>query len=132
MREDVRLEVGGLRELLVAVIEGADVGPVARVDAHVGPQVEVEREPLAAALERALERLFARVHQLVALQLRGLDEGLAALGAHVDARAVRVEVLAHRGVVSEHLGAALVRARDRAGDLVAGAALRLDPGRLKR
>ena len=128
MREDVRLEIGGLRELLVAVIEGADVGPVARVDAHVGPQVEVEREPLAAALERALEGLLARVDQLVPLQLGALDKGLAALGAHVDAGPVGVEVLPHGAVVAEHLAAALVRARDRAGDLVAGAALGLDPG----
>ena len=55
MREDVGLEVGGLCELLVAAVEGADVGPVARVDAHVRPQVEVQRETLPAALEGALQ-----------------------------------------------------------------------------
>ena len=41
MREDVGLEVGGLCELLVAAVEGADVGPVPGVDPHVRPQVEV-------------------------------------------------------------------------------------------
>ena len=111
--EDVRLEVGGLGELFVAAVERTDVGPVARVDAHVRPEVEVERETLAAALERALERLLARVHQLVPLELGRLDEGLAALGAHVDARPVRAQELAHRRIVAEHLGAALVRTRDR-------------------
>ena len=55
VREDVGLEVGGLRELLVAAVEGADVGPVPSVDAHVRPQVEVQREPLPATLERALQ-----------------------------------------------------------------------------
>ena len=55
VREDVGLEVGGLRELLVAAVEGADVGTVASVDAHVRPQVEVQREPLPASLERALK-----------------------------------------------------------------------------
>ena len=55
VREDVGLEVGGLCELLVAAVEGADVGPVPRVDPHVRPQVEVQREPLPATLERALQ-----------------------------------------------------------------------------
>ena len=55
VREDVGLEVGGLRELLVAAVKGADVGPVPSVDAHVRPQVEVQREPLPASLERALQ-----------------------------------------------------------------------------
>ena len=53
--EDVGLEVGGLGKLLVAAVEGADVGSVARVDAHVRPQVEVQREALPATLERALQ-----------------------------------------------------------------------------
>ena len=54
-----------------------------------------------------LERLLACVYQLVPLQLRALHERLAALGAHVHARAVRVQVLPHGRVVAEHLGAAL-------------------------
>lgn len=53
--EDVRLEVGGLRELLVAAVEGADVGPVAGVDPHVRAQVKVQGEALPAALEGTLE-----------------------------------------------------------------------------
>ena len=56
MREDVGLEVGGLCELLVAAVEGADVGPVPRVDPHVRPQVEVQREALPATLKRALQK----------------------------------------------------------------------------
>ena len=95
----------------------------------VGAQVEVEREPLAAALEGALEGLLARVHQLVPLQLGALHEGLAALGAHVHPGPVGVQVIAHGRVVAEHLGAALVRTGYRAGDLVARIALRLDPAK---
>ena len=121
----MRLEVGALGELLVTAVEGTHVGPVPRVYPDVGAQVEVQGEALPASLEGALERLLARVHQLVALQLGALDEGLAALGAHVDARAVRVQVFAHGAVVAEHLGAALVRARDRPRNVVAGLALRL-------
>lgn len=52
--EYVRLQVGGLRELLVAAVEGTHVRPIACVDPHVRPQVEVQRKALAAALERAL------------------------------------------------------------------------------
>lgn len=110
MRQDVRFEIGGLGELLVAAVEGADVGPVAGVDANVRAQIEVQREALAAAVKGALERLLTGVHQLVALQFRALDERLAALGAHVHARPVRVQVLAHCAVVAEHLVAFAVRA----------------------
>lgn len=53
--EDVRLEVGGLRKLLVAAVEGADVGPVAGVDPHMRAQVKVQGEALPAALEGTLE-----------------------------------------------------------------------------
>lgn len=63
------------------------------------------------------------------LELGALHEGLAALCAHVDARPVRVEVLAHGRVVAEHLGAALVRAGDRPRHLVAGVALGLYPAK---
>lgn len=55
MCEDVRLEVGGLSELLVAAVEGADVGPVAGVDPHVRAQVKVQREAFTAAFEGTLE-----------------------------------------------------------------------------
>ena len=88
--EDVRFEVGGLSKFLVTSVEGTDVGPVARVNPHVRPQVEVEREAFAAAFECALERLLARVHQLVPLEFRRLDERFAALSAHVDPGTVRV------------------------------------------
>lgn len=54
MGEDVRLEVGGLGKLLVAAVKRTDVRPVSRVDADVGAQVEVQRETLSAAFERAL------------------------------------------------------------------------------
>lgn len=40
--KDVALEVGALRKLLVARVEGADIGTVSCVDAHVRPQVEVQ------------------------------------------------------------------------------------------
>ena len=119
MRQYVRLEVGRLGELLVAATEGAHVGPIPRVDADMRPEVEVQGEPLPATFEGALEGLFPGVDELMPLQLGALDEGLAALGADVDARAVGVEVLPHGGVVAEHLGAALVRARDRSRDVVA-------------
>ena len=54
-----------------------------------------------------LERLLARVDQLVPLQFGALHERLAALGAHVHTWTVRVQVLPHGRVVAEHLGAAL-------------------------
>jgi len=128
MSENMRFEVCRLGELFIASVEGADVGPVTGVDPDVGPKVEVEREPLAAALEGALEGFLAGVHQLVALELGALHEGLAALGAHVDARPVGVEVLPHRRIVTEHLGAALVGAGDGAGNLLhPRLSLRLDP-----
>ena len=52
------------------------------------------------------------MHELMPLQLRALHKGLAALGAHVDARTVCVKVLPHGCVVSEHLSAALSQTRD--------------------
>ena len=60
----MRFEVCGLRKLLAAAVEWTDVGPVSRVDPDVGAEVEVEREPLPAALEGALERLLAGVNEL--------------------------------------------------------------------
>lgn len=44
-----------MRELLIAAVKGADVGPVSSVDPHVCAQVEVQREPFPAALKGTLE-----------------------------------------------------------------------------
>ncbi len=49
MGEDVGLEVGGLSELLVASVEWADVGPVSRMDSHMGAKIEIEWEPFSAS-----------------------------------------------------------------------------------
>ena len=57
MRQYMRLEIGRLCKLLITPVEGTDVGAVAGVNTNVRAQVEVEREPLAAALERALEQI---------------------------------------------------------------------------
>lgn len=105
----MRLEVGRLGKLLIAPVKGANVGPIACMNTHVRPQVKVEGKSLPAAFERALERLFARVHQLMALELGRLDKGLAALGTYVHPWTVRVLVLPHRRIVAEHFGATLVR-----------------------
>ena len=50
------LEVGGLSKALAAVVKGADIRPISRVDTHVRAQVEVQREPLATALKGALSQ----------------------------------------------------------------------------
>ena len=63
--------------------------------------------------------------ELVALELGALDEGLSALCANVDPGAVRVQVLPHRAVVSEHFCAALVRAPNRPRHVVPRLTLRL-------
>lgn len=62
--------------------------------------------------KRALERLFARVNQLVPLEFAALHKRLATLGTDVNARTVCVQMLPHRPVVTEHLVASLVRAGD--------------------
>lgn len=76
-------------------------------------QIEVQREPLSAALEGALERLLAGMHELMSLQFAGFNERLATLGADVHSRAMRVQVLSHGAVISKHFRAVLVRAGDR-------------------
>ena len=50
---------------------------------------------LISSSSQYLKWFLAGVHELVALQLGALDEGLAALGAHVHPGPVRVEVLPH-------------------------------------
>ena len=68
----MRLEIGALGESFGAAVKGADEGAIAGVYANVGAEVEVERELLAAGVEGTLERLLARVHELVALELARL------------------------------------------------------------
>ena len=60
------------------------------------------------------------MNQLVTLELARLHKGLAALGADVHPRAVRVQVLPHGTVVTKHLRAASVRTGD--GSIVVVAA----------
>lgn len=44
-----------MRKLLIAAVEGADVGPVSSVDPHVCAQVEVQRKPFSAAFKSTLK-----------------------------------------------------------------------------
>ena len=53
------------------------------MNAHMCPQVEVERESLSAALESALERLLPRVNKLVAFQFTALHKSLSTFGANM-------------------------------------------------
>lgn len=124
----MRFEVGGLGEFFVAPVEWTDVGTISSVNPDVCSEVEIEREPLAAALEGALERLLSCVDELVPLQLGALDKGFAALGADVDSWSVGVKVLPHCRIVPEHFGAAFVRTRNRARHLFTGLSLGLDSG----
>ena len=55
MGEYVGLEIRGLGESLVTVAERASERPVPGMNSHVCAQVEVEREPLATAVEWALK-----------------------------------------------------------------------------
>lgn len=87
------------------------VSQIGNQDFRNPPKVEVEAKPFATSLERALERLLAGMHQLVPLELARLHKRLAALSTDMHARTVRMQVLAHRRVVPEHLIASLVRTR---------------------
>lgn len=44
-----------MRKLLIAAVEGTDVGSVSSVDPHVCAQVEVQRKPFPAAFEGTLK-----------------------------------------------------------------------------
>lgn len=114
----MRLEVRRLRELFTASVERTYVRPIASVDSHVSAKIEVETKPLATSFERTLKRFLARVHQLVPFELGTLDESFAAFRAYMYPRPVRMQVLAHRTVVPEHLRASLVRARNCSFDTV--------------
>ena len=100
VRQDVWLQVCRLRKLLVATLrnnnvhlldylllvkylEGADIGAISSMNAHMCPQVEVERESLSTALESALERLLPRVNKLVAFQFTALHKSLSTFGANM-------------------------------------------------
>lgn len=63
--EDVRLQVGRLSKFFVAAIKRTHVRAVSSVNTHMCAQVKVQREPLATALECALER---RGTELILLQ----------------------------------------------------------------
>lgn len=54
-----------------------------------------------------LEGLFASMNQLMPLQFGTFHKCFATLRTDVHARAVCVQMLAHRRVVTEHLGATL-------------------------
>jgi hypothetical protein len=58
VREHVRLEIGALRESLVAAVEGAHKRPVARVDSDMRAQIEIEAELLSTAFEWTLIFFF--------------------------------------------------------------------------
>ena len=74
MEPSVQLEVRELREGCGTVAAG--IGSLAAVQARVRAQVARAAEPLAA--RRARERLGARVHEFVLLQVRQLRETLPA------------------------------------------------------
>lgn len=56
MCEDVRLEVCGLSKPLVAAVKGTHVRPVTSVNAHMCPQVEVQRESFSTPLKSTLKK----------------------------------------------------------------------------
>lgn len=68
-------KIRGLSESLVAACEGADVWLLAGVRAQVGSQIEIEGEAFLAYV--AFVRLLTRVHQLMTLELRVVEELLA-------------------------------------------------------
>ena len=103
MCQNVRFEVGRLSKLFVASVEWADIGPVTRVDSHMSPEVKVKRKPLATPFKGALERLLARVDQLMSFQLGALDKGLSTFGTDVNTWTVGVQVFSHCRIVPEHL-----------------------------
>ena len=49
------LEIGGLSKSLVTAVKRTHVRPVSGVDTDVGPEVEVEREPLTTTFKCTLK-----------------------------------------------------------------------------
>lgn len=109
----MRLEVRRLCEFFTASIKRTNVRPITSVDSHVSPEIEIQTKPFTASLERALKRFLACVDQLVPFELGAFDKSFAAFRAHVHPWTVRVQMFAHRTVVTEHLRASLMGARDR-------------------
>ena len=72
----VSSQVARLSEPFVTVWIFAHVGLLTGMRSQMGPQVEVEREPLVA--ECTLERLLSRVDQLMSLEFRVVKESLFA------------------------------------------------------
>lgn len=115
--EDVGLEVRGLGELFVTTLKRANVRSVPSMNSHVRSQVEIKRKSLSTAFKCALERLLASMNKLVSLQFTRFNKSFTALCTDVNPWTVGVEVFSHRGVVSEHFSAALVRTSYRARNL---------------
>lgn len=67
VRQNVRFQVGGLSEFLVAALKRADVWSVSCVDPDVCSEVEVEGKPLATPLKRTLKWFFSCVYKLMSL-----------------------------------------------------------------
>ena len=78
MRLLMSCQIAGLREALVAVWISANVRLFSSMRPQMRSQVEIEREALAA--EGALERLLSGMDQLMALELRVVEELFAAAG----------------------------------------------------
>ena len=78
MRLLMSCEIAGLREALVAVWISANVRLFSSMCPQMRSQVEVEGEALAA--KGALKRLLSGMDQLMALELRVVEELLAAAG----------------------------------------------------
>ena len=63
----------------------------------------------------------------MSLQFRALDEGLSALGAHMNSGPVSMEVFSHRGIIAEHFRAPLVGTGNGSRYFLAALPLGFDP-----
>lgn len=109
MGELVGVQVGLLVEPLGAVGVGTDEWFLACVDAHVGLEVEVQREPLVAEFADVV--LLPCVHQHVSLQLGIVQEPLLAarVGALEQFVPMHGVVLLQRGSVVKYFAASWKR-----------------------
>lgn len=108
----MRLEVRRLCELFTTSVEWTHIRSIASVDSHVSAKIEVETKPFTTSFERALKWFFARVHQLMSFKFGTFDKGFAAFCTHVYPWPVRMQMFTHRTVITEHLRASLMGARD--------------------